>query len=227
MDNDANVAALGEYRFGAGQDCSSLLYVTVSTGVGGGWVLDGRIHGGADGMAGEIGHTIVSWPAGVTFPGYPPGELPICICGRRGCVEALACGPAIARHARACLGAEPAAGAILRALAGQEPDGVTGERVARAANQGDELARRVMDAAAQALGFGLGTAITLMNPQRVVVGGGVGKSGDRYFEHVRRAARANTLPQMQVDVVPAALGDDAPLWGAIALAESALTGPPP
>lgn len=230
IDNDANVAALGEYKFGAGivetlhksprssktlskangeaeRGATSLLYVTVSTGVGGGWVINGKIFSGADGMAGEIGHTVVD----------PHG--PLCVCGRRGCVEIMACGPAIARDARARLLAEPNAGAKLRALIDNNLDAITGERVARAANAGDELARVVIDAAARALGFGIGTAITLMNPERVVIGGGVSKSGERWWSVVRAAACANTLPQTRVDLVPAALGDDAPLWGAIALAE--------
>jgi glucokinase len=90
--------------------------------------------------------------------------------------------------------------------------------VARTANDGDELAHQVLDQAAFALGFGIGTAITLMNPERVVIGGGVSKSGDRWWRVVRDSARSNTLPQMRVDIAPAALGDDAPLWGAVALA---------
>lgn len=207
IDNDANVAALGEYTFGAGQGCASLLYVTVGTGVGGGWVLDGKIFHGADGMAGEIGHIIVD----------PQG--PLCVCGRRGCVEAMASGPAIALNARERLAANPSAGEILRGLIGNNLDALTAEVVSRAANDGDELARQVIDEAARALGFGIGTAITLMNPERVIVGGGVSKSGEKYFTELRAAARANTLPQMRVDSVPAALGDDAPLWGAMALAE--------
>ncbi len=189
IDNDANVAALGESKSGAGQGCASMLYVTVSTGVGGGWIMDGKIYRGADGVAGEIGHTVVE----------PRG--PACVCGRRGCVEALACGTAIARIAQERMGAA-----------------LTAEQVARAARAGDPIAQSVMDDAARALGFGIGTAITLMNPARVVIGGGVAKAGERYFEQVRAAARANSLPQMRVEIVPAALGDDAPLWGAIALA---------
>lgn len=212
VDNDANVAALGEYRFGAGQGCASLLYVTVSTGVGGGWVLDGKIFGGADGMAGEIGHTAVD----------PTG--PLCLCERRGCVEVMACGPAIARDARARLTREPGAGRILRTLVADDLNAVTAERVARAANQGDELAQQVMDSAARALGFGIGTAITLMNPERVILGGGVTKSGERWLAAVRAAARANSLPQMRVEIVRAAFEDDAPLWGGIALAESVISG---
>lgn len=211
IDNDANVAALGEFKFGAGRvgarHASPLLYVTVSTGVGGGWIFDGKILHGADGMAGEIGHTIVD-PLG------PP-----CICGRRGCVEAMACGPAIVREARAHLITEQEAGKQLRTLIANNLNALTAERVARAAAEGDELARRVMGDAARALGFGIGTAITLVNPERVVVGGGVAKAGEKYFDAVRASARTNTLLQMRVNIVPAALGDDAPLWGAIALAE--------
>jgi glucokinase len=117
----------------------------------------------------------------------------------------MACGPAIARDARA---------------RGLQLDSLTGESVARAANAGDELARAVMDDAARALGFGIGTAITLINPTRVVIGGGVSKSGERWWSVVRASARANTLPQIRADIVPAALGDDAPLWGAIARARA-------
>lgn len=206
VDNDANVAALGEYHFGAGRACTALLYVTVSTGVGGGIVLGGKIYNGADAVAGEIGHTICD----------PRG--PRCVCGRRGCVEAMACGPAIARTARERLRAEPHVPSALRACG----DALTAADVARAANTGDTLAQSVLDDAARALGFGIGTAITLLNPTRVVIGGGVTKSGERWWTIVRQAARANTLPQMRVDIVPAALGDDAPLWGAVALAEELL-----
>jgi len=198
VDNDANVAALGECKFGAGQGCASLLYVTVSTGIGGGWVLSGHIYSGADGMAGEIGHVVVR-PGGAQ-----------CVCGKRGCLEAEACGPAIAKkmHERLQAGGTSQVG-----------DSVTGEWVAHAAQQGDRLARDVMDDAARMLGTGLGGAINLMNPARVVLGGGVTKSGERYWRIVRETARAHALPQMRVDIQPAALGDDAPLWGAVALAE--------
>lgn len=206
VDNDANVGALGEYRFGAGRDCSSLLYVTVSTGVGGGIVIGGKIYNGADAIAGEIGHTICD-------PYGPP-----CVCGRRGCVEALACGPAIARAACERLRAEPYVSSVLRDYG----DALTAADVARAANAGDALAQSVLDDAARALGFGIGTAITLLNPTRVVLGGGVTKAGERWWAMVRQAARANTLPQMRVEIVPAALGDDAPLWGAVALVEELL-----
>lgn len=203
IENDANVAALGEYALGAGRGCAMLLYVTVSTGVGGGWIIGGKIFSGADALAGEIGHTICD-----------PRGAP-CVCGRRGCVEAMACGPAIARLARERLAAAPAARTSLRALG----DALTAADVAHAANAGDTFAQTLLEEAGRALGFGIGTAITLLNPERVVIGGGVSKAGVWWWRAVRAAARANTLPQMRVEIVPAALGDDAPLWGAVVLAE--------
>jgi len=197
VDNDANTAALGEWKFGAGQGCASLLYLTVSTGIGGGWILNGRIHDGADGMAGEIGHVLVR-----------PGGMP-CACGRRGCLEAEACGRAIAAKMRARLASEPA-----------EP--VTGKSVAEAAAKGDPLALEVMDEAARILGEALGGAISLMNPDRIVLGGGVTKSGERWWRTVRESARAFAYPGSRVDIRIARLGDDSPLWGALAL----ITGSP-
>lgn len=194
VDNDAHVAGLGEYKFGAGQGCKSLLYVTVSTGIGGGWVLDGKIFHGADGMAGQIGHVVVN-----------PGGVP-CVCGKRGCLEAEACGPAIAAKMRERLGDKASVA-------------VTGESVARSAQQGDQTAQAVMDEAARMLGTGLGGAINLINPELAILGGGVTKSGERWWKVVRETARIHVLPEMRVDIQPAALGDDAPLWGALALAD--------
>lgn len=210
VDNDANVAALGEWRYGAGQGCDSVLYVTVSTGIGGGWVLDGRIWSGADGMAGELGHVVVR-----------PGGTP-CVCGKRGCVEAEACGPAMARKAASRLRESPHAGSLLLALAEGRPDAVTGEMVARAAQAGDPLAQDVLMEGAAALGSGLAAAINLVNPAVVVLGGGVTKAGEAWWQQVRQTARAEALPQARAEIVPAGLGDDAPLWGAAALAEGLL-----
>jgi glucokinase len=190
--NDANAAALGEWKFGAGQGAKSLLYVTVSTGIGGGWVLDGKIYAGADGVAGELGHVLAA-----------PGGVP-CTCGRRGCLETEAAGPALARKMRDRAGS-----------AGRE---WTGESVAQAAAAGDALAQAVLDEAAAILGIGLASAINLMNPERVILGGGVARAGERWWRVVRATTRAEVLPEIRVTIVPAALGDDAPLWGALALA---------
>ena len=217
VDNDANVAALGEWRFGAGQGAASLLYVTISTGIGGGWVLGGRIWGGADGMAGEIGHMIVR-----------PGGTP-CACGRRGCAEAEASGWAIAAKARTRLTDEGRTtkdeGDRLLTLADGRAEAVTAQMVAQAAEAGDALAQAVLDEAARALGSALGAAISLMNPERIVLGGGVTKAGARWWRTVRARARATAFDQSRTEIVPAFLGDDAPLWGAIALAEGMVGKP--
>ncbi len=207
VDNDANVAALGEHRFGAGRECKSLLYITVSTGVGGGWVLNGQPWRGAEGMAGEIGHMVVD----------PDG--PRCLCGKRGCVERLASGPYIAQRAREWLAEQPDRGQVLRGLVGSDADKVTAQLVSQAAAQGDDLAWEALQVAAWGLGVGIGNAANLINPERFILGGGVTKSGDRFWEVVRQVARETALPEVHFDIVPAALGDDAPLWGAVALAE--------
>jgi glucokinase len=193
VDNDANVAALGEYRFGAGRGVADLLYITVSTGVGGGWILDGRPYRGADGMAGEIGHTVVD----------PNG--PLCLCGKRGCVERLASGPYMAQDVAAQLGLPVGS--------------VTGQMVAEMAEEGVETAVTILERGARTLGVGIGNAVNLLNPGRVVLGGGVTKSGDRWWRLVRQTAQATALPEVKFEIVPAALGDDAPLWGAVALAQ--------
>jgi glucokinase len=191
--NDANAAALGEWSYGAGQGASSLLYVTVSTGIGAGLVWGAEIYGGADGLAGELGH-VTARPGGVE-----------CTCGRRGCLETEAAGPAIARIMRERMGAGPA-------FTGSASD------VARLARAGDPIAREVIDYAAATFGAGLAGAINLINPERVILGGGVTEAGERWWSVVRATARAQVLPEIRVEIQPAALGGDSPLWGAVALA---------
>ncbi|WP_448266201.1 ROK family protein [Nostoc sp. DSM 114159] len=213
VDNDANVAALGEHRFGAGQGYDSLFYITVSTGVGGGWILNGQPWRGAGGMAGEIGHIVVD-PAG-----------PVCLCGKRGCVERLASGPYMAQNAKEILEKEPQRrkvlrdGEILRSLVGGNLTLLTGQLVSEAAAAGDGLAKEVLHKAAWALGVGIGNVANLMNPQRFVLGGGVTKAGEDFWRVVRQVARETALPEVDFEIVSAVLGDDAPLWGAVALAE--------
>ncbi len=210
VDNDANVAALGEHRFGAGQGYNSLLYITVSTGVGGGWILNGQPWRGAGGMAGEIGHTVVD----------PNGSM--CLCGKRGCVERLASGPYIAQQVKEWLQAEPNQGQVLRTLVKDNLEDITAQLVSQAAAQGDNLASQALEQAGWALGVAIGNTANLINPQRFVLGGGVTKAGERFWEVVRRVARETALPEVDFEIVPATLGDDAPLWGAVALAENLL-----
>jgi glucokinase len=111
-------------------------------------------------------------------------------------------------------------GRLLLELAGGRAEGITGEIVARAANMDDRLALGVLLDSARALGSGIAAAINLINPERVVLGGGVTKAGEQWWARVRAAARSEVLPQARVDIVPAGMSDDAPLWGAAALAEN-------
>ncbi|MFM9157328.1 MAG: ROK family protein, partial [Dolichospermum sp.] len=217
IDNDANVAAIGEYRFGAGQGYDSLFYITISTGVGGGWIINGKLWRGALGMAGEIGHIVVD----------PRG--PLCLCVKRGCVERLASGPYMAQNAREMLEKElpsaegKARGEILRYLIGNNLDLLTGKVVSAAASYGDEIAQEVLYRGAWALGVGIGNVANLMNPQRFVLGGGVTKAGDNFWAAVRKVARETALPEVNFEIVRAWLGYDAPVWGAVALGLDLLT----
>lgn len=213
IDNDANAGALGEWRFGQHGDLRTLLYITVSTGVGAGWIIDGQPYSGRDGMAGEIGHCVVD-------PQGPP-----CVCGKRGCVEVLASGQSIGRAAVRGLAEAGAPDGPLRRRMEELGGALTGRDVAGASEQGDPLASEVLFGAARALGLGIGTACNLMNPDLVVLGGGVTNAGSEWLETVRAAARETVLDGNQVDITTATLGDDAPLWGATALALTARANP--
>jgi glucokinase len=204
MDNDGNACALGEARFGAGQGHSELLYLTVSSGIGGGVILGGRVYRGATSMAGEIGHTVI-------VPGGPE-----CTCGRQGCLEALASGWSIARRAREALAAGAGPGSRLYEL-GPEP---SAQVVAEQANAGDPLAAALMAETAGYLALGVAAAVNLLNPTLVVIGGGVGKAGDCLFAPLRRAVDGYALAEnaAAVSIVPAALGDAGGVLGAVALA---------
>lgn len=212
VDNDANAGALGESRFGAGAGVASLLYITISTGVGGGWILHGKIWQGAQGMAGEIGHTTID----------PNG--PLCLCGKHGCVERLASGPYLAQDARQALIADPDLGPEITKLCAGVYDQITGEMLSRAALAGDPLAIGLLERSAWAIGTAIGNAANLINPQRAILGGGVTKAGPAWWSAVRRAARTTMLPEVDIEILPARLGDDAPLWGAAALAFEAVSG---
>jgi len=196
--NDANLAAVGEHRLGAGRGTTDMIYVTVSTGVGGGVIANGQLLLGVHGGAGEIGHTVI-------LPDGPP-----CNCGKRGCVEALASGTAIARRAT-----EAVAAGYATALA-RYPQPLTAELVDAAADEGDTVAQAIIDDAAHALGIGLTNLLHLFDPAAIVVGGGVTRSGERWWRELRAEIERRALPFYLRDyrVVPAALGDDAGLLGA-------------
>jgi len=206
LENDANAAALGEYRFGAGRGVEHMIYVTASTGIGGGLILNGRLYHGASGMAGEIGH--------ITIMPYGP----LCGCGNRGCLEALASGTAIARQARERVA--HGAPTLIADLAGGDPERVTAKLVAKAASQGDVEAQEILAEAMRYLGIGMANLVNLFNPQLIVIGGGLTNIGEMLFGPVQRAIDRRALPTLAqaVRVVRAELGDNAGVLGAAAVA---------
>jgi len=206
LENDANAAALGEHRFGAGRGTEHMIYITVSTGVGGGLILNGELYHGANGMAGEVGHIIVE----------PEG--PLCGCGNRGCLEALASGTAIARQARERV--TRSAPTLIANLAGGDPERITARLVVEAADQGDREAQEILAEAMNYLGIGMANLVNLFNPQLIIIGGGLTNVGERLFRPVRRAIDQYTFPPatQAVRVVPAALGDNVGVLGAAAVA---------
>jgi glucokinase len=206
VENDASMAAFGEYRFGAGLGYRHLLLVTVGTGIGGGIVADGRLFRGAHGFASEIGHIIVE-----------PGG-PLCGCGNRGCWEQVAAGRAVGRMGRQ-EAMEP--DSSIRRLAGGDPDKVTGRLVTEAALQGDDVAKRILSEAGRRLGEGIAGLVNVLDPQIVVVGGGVSMAGDLLLDPARTAfdeAVEGLDYRPRVPIVPAELGNDAGAVGAAALA---------
>jgi glucokinase len=206
LNNDANLAALGEARFGAGRGPDPLVYLTISTGVGGGIVLGNRVYVGAHGLAGELGHVIVQ-----------PGG-PACRAGHAGCLEALASGTAVARRATEALAVAPATTTIGQYVApGAKP---TAADVARAAEAGDALARALFADAGTALGLAIGGVLNTLDPARVVLGGGLAGSWKLWAPAMHEAVTSVVMAQAAraIQIVPAALGDDAGLLGAAAYA---------
>lgn len=210
VDNDANAGGLGEALFGAGRGSESLLYVNVGTGIGGAVVIGGRVHHGAHSNAGEIGHVVLT-----------PEEGPVCTCGKRGCVEAWASGDALGGAARAAL--EAGAESVLALLPREE---VTGRAVSEAAGSGDALALRVLREAGGKLGVAVAAACNVLDPELVVIGGGVSEGNPPYLEAAQEALRDYGTPPVaaRTRILPAALGYEAGVIGAAAVALQALGG---
>ena len=207
VDNDANVAAWGEFRFGAGRGCTDMLLVTVGTGIGGGVVSGGQLSRGAHGFSGEIGHVIVE-------PNGPP-----CGCGNLGCWEQVAAGRAIDRLGREAATEHPEG--RLMELAGGDPSSIDGRLVTAAAKEGDPVAVRILSEVGRRLGEGIAGLVNILDPEVVVIGGGAIEAGDLLLEPARVAYRdAVEAPQHRPEVrlVAAALGNDAGAVGAADLA---------
>jgi glucokinase len=208
--NDANLAALGEWRFGAGIGHCNLVYFTVSTGIGGGVINDNQLLLGVRGLAAELGHVTV----------LPDG--PLCSCGQRGHLEAVSSGPAIARWVE-----QEISKGVSSSLTVKHP--ITAKDVSMAASQGDELARSALGRAGSYMGITIADFLHIFNPSMVIIGGGVSQSGEAFFGPLRKAMHEHILSEKYLEnlvLTKAALGDNVGLMGALALAQK-LDEPPP
>jgi glucokinase len=212
VENDANIAALGEYAFGAGRESSSMMFITVSTGVGGGLVLNGEVWQGFQGLAGEIGHMMID-PHGPRW------------WGRRGCIYRLSSGTFIARRARRWVQDEPLQGGVLKEMCDNDPYKITSKMVAEAADHGDKLAKEALDVSARALGLGIANTANILNLELFVIGGSVIKAGSRFWSEIVRVANESKMPEIEFKMKRAELGDEAPLWGAMELAVREINKP--
>jgi glucokinase len=211
IENDANAAAWGEFRYGAGRDVEDQLMITVGTGVGGGVIAGGRLLRGGYGVAGEIGHLCV----------VPDGRQ--CGCGNRGCFEQYGSGSALVRAAReAAVGPSLLARDLLE-RAGGDPGGITGPLITAAAQDGDRFAIEQLRSLGQWLGHGIASLVAVLDPAVIVIGGGVSEAGDLLLDPIRDTF-ANTLTgrgyRPQAEIRPAVLGNRAGMIGAADLART-------
>ena len=209
IENDANAAAWGEFTFGAGEDVSDTLLVTVGTGVGGGVVLNGQLHRGAFGVAGEIGHMRV----------VPDGRL--CGCGNRGCWEQYASGSALVRETRDQARRGSLIARSLLDRAGGDVDAITGPLITEAAHAGDSFAREQLAILGRWLGEGIASLAAVLDPAVVVIGGGASEAGDLLLDPVRAHFKANLTGRHyrpELEIRAALLGNKAGMIGAADLA---------
>lgn len=209
LENDANAAAWGEFRFGGAREADDMLLVTIGTGVGGGIVSDGELLRGSEGVAAEIGHVRMV-PEGIR-----------CGCGNRGCLESYASGTALVREARELVaGGSPHAGA-LSDLCGGDPEALTGPMVTQAARDGDPAATELFADLGRWLGEGIASLVAVLDPELIVIGGGVSEAGDLLLEPTVAAFGRQLTARghrRQATIVRAILGNDAGMIGAADLA---------
>jgi glucokinase len=205
IDNDGHTAALGESRFGAAKGIKDFVMVTLGTGVGGGIFIGGRLTRGSRGFGGEVGHIVIDV------------DGPACPCGGKGHLESYAARPAIIRAAR--LAAQTFRGSSITRLAGGDEDAITAEIVIQAANEGDEASVEIMSHVGDMLGEALVGLVNVLNPQAIVVGGGIGESCPLVSERAAKCVAAEALAgRRDIKVLVAELGNDAGVAGAAALA---------
>lgn len=205
IDNDANAAALGEYKFGAGKNKKNMVYLTVSTGIGGGVIVDGRLMRGANGNAAELGHLTLNING------------PACPCGANGCFEMYASGTAIARRTREAI--QAGGSSQILNLAGSLEE-ITTHHILAALQKDDALAQKIWNETTEYLGRGLAVVINTFNPELIVVGGGVTAAGELLFKPVREKALRYAFPRLAAvcSIVPAGLGSNVGVVGAAACA---------
>ena len=213
LDNDANCATVGEWWQGAAQGGTTIIGMTIGTGIGGGLILDGKLFHGASDVAGEIGHTTIDLN----------GRH--CKCGNYGCLEAYASGPAIATRAREVLVREETA-SLLPSLVGGRLDAITAETVYKAAQQGDAVANEIVRDTARYLGAGIANLLNIMNADVVVVAGGVTQAGDALFTPLRAEVRRRAFrPAVDATrIVAGTLPGTAGVVGAVATFKMAQLG---
>jgi len=206
VDNDVRTAALGELNYGAGVGCQNLVCITVGTGIGSGLVINGKLVRGASNAAGELGHIKLNITDG-----------PLCGCGDRGCLEAYASGPAIVALAEEYI--RGGKSTKYRELA--NPD-ITPYIVATAAKEGDPVAIQIFKIIGEYIGMGLVSVVNLLNPEKIIIGGGVAGAGEILFNPIKEtiAKRAMAIQRDAVEIVPAQLGNSAGVIGASLLIKS-------
>jgi glucokinase len=210
IENDANAAAWGEFRFGTGSAVEHLIFVTLGTGIGGGVITHGILMRGAHGAGGELGHVTIE------------ATGPRCACGNRGCLEALASGTAIQRRAREVASERPTS--ALGRLAVERK--VLGEDVTRLAREGDEAALQVLQETGRWLGIGLAGFVNVFNPEVVAIGGAAAKAGELILASARQEVQLRARPPSRdfVEVKEATLGAESGVLGAAALARDPTSG---
>ena len=207
IDNDVHCAALGELNFGAGKGCENFICMTVGTGIGSGIVINGKLVRGASNAAGELGHIKLQMHDG-----------PLCGCGDYGCMEAFASGPSIVAMAKEYL----LSGKSTRFQEMANGGEITPYIVAQAALEGDPVAKRIFTKMGEYIGFGLASVVNLLNPERIIIGGGVADAGDILLDPIRETIkkRAMVVAGSAVEIVAAKLGNSAGVIGASLLIES-------
>ncbi|MFC1864222.1 ROK family protein [Chloroflexota bacterium] len=204
--NDANAAAIGELHFGAGRGARNFIYITVSTGIGGGIIVDGKIYTGSMGAAGELGHMVID------------DDGPPCNCGNRGCWETLASGTALAREARHRI--KTGAATSILELAGGDAEKINAEAIHEAAQAGDKLATELIAKTAYYLGVGLANLINIFNPETIIIGGGLSNIGDALLKPAFEEAGRRAFKQayQAVRFARAELGRNSGVLGAAVFA---------